>query len=61
MIVPRPSAASPRAISGGPIFLLQISPNARNMPVDSTMTTIITMHSETIAPSSKRGVPKRKG
>ena len=48
-------------MSGGPIGLPQISPNARNIPVDSTITTIITTHSDTIALASKVGVPNRNG
>ncbi len=61
MTVPRPSVASPRARSPGPIRLPQISPSARNIPVDSTITTTITMHSETIGPISNVGAPKRNG
>ena len=47
-MVPTPSARRPRAIASASIFRPVISLSARNIPVDSIMTTTITMHMVTI-------------
>ena len=59
--VPRPSVRSPAASSGWPIFLPVMSDSARNMPVDSIITTIITSVIVRIITGSKVGMPKANG
>ena len=59
--VPRPSILSPAASSDWPIFLPVMSLRARNMPVDSIITTIMTSVMVTISTGSKIGVPKWNG
>ncbi|MNE92460.1 hypothetical protein D3C80_1901880 [compost metagenome] len=60
-MAPMPSARRPRTkrsrVVGRPTML----PSARNIPVDSTMVTSITMHMEITATASKVGTPKAKG
>ena len=59
--VPRPSVRRPAASSGWLIFLPVRSDHARNMPVDSIITTIITSVMVRIITMSKVGMPKAKG
>ena len=59
--VPTPSARRPLVSSLESTFLPVISPSARNMPVDSTITTIMTMHMVRIDQKSNVGMPNWKG
>ena len=59
--VPRPSVRRPRTISAGSIFFPVISPRARNMPADSIMTTIMTMHIVMIGTTLNVGTPNWNG
>ena len=59
--VPRPSVRRPRARAGWSILRSVISPRARNMPVDSIITTIITSDMVRIITGSKTGTPKWNG
>ena len=59
--VPRPSVRSPAASSFCPIGLPVISESARNIPVDSIMTTIITSDIVAIVTRSNVGMPNANG
>ena len=56
--VPRPSVRRPRDSIGWSILRSVISPRARNMPVDSIITTIMIRVMVRIITGSKIGVPK---
>lgn len=60
-IVPTPSARSPAASRGWLIRCPTMSPSARNIPVDSIITTIITSVMVRIITGSKVGIPKWNG
>src|SRR6266436_5983816 len=60
-MVPTPSALSPLVSASSSIFVPVISPSARNMPSDSIMTTIMTMHIVTIGTMENFGMPKWSG
>ena len=59
--VPSPSARSPAASGFWVTLRPQISPSARNMPVDSIMVTNITRSMVRIITGSKIGIPKCSG
>ncbi|MNS95049.1 hypothetical protein D3C72_1292910 [compost metagenome] len=61
MSVPRPSVRRPLARSCWLILRSVISPSARNMPVDSIITTIMMSVIVRIRIGSNSGMPKWKG
>ena len=61
MSVPRPSVRSPRVRSSWLTLRSVISPSARNMPVDSIITTIITSVMVRIRMGSKIGMAISSG
>ena len=61
MIVPTPSARRPLVSVASSNGRSVMSASARNMPVDSIMTTIITRHIVAMATMSKVGRPKWNG
>ena len=60
-IVPRPSVRRPRVRSSCVMRFPVMSPSARNMPVDSIITTIITRVMVRISTGSKVGMPNWNG
>ena len=59
--VPRPSVRKPRDMAARSIVRPVMSPSARNMPADSIITTIMTMHIVMIDTISNFGMPNWKG